>query len=261
MVESRVVLITGGGTGLGKATAYRLADKGYKCVITGRRMAKLEEAVADYAGNGEIKIVPGDITDADARHKVVQACVQWFGQVDVLINNAANSSLHPILAQHEEEWLAVLKSNVVAPFFLAASVAPLMRARGWGRIVNIGSIYGLLGLANKNYGGALPVHSTDGPEREPAYGASKGAIMQLSREMATAFAPWGITVNTVTPGMFPIQDIVYPSGMVEALARATPVGRLGYPDEIAHAVEFLVSSDSSFITGANIVVDGGFSIW
>lgn len=138
-----------------------------------------------------------------------------------------------------------------------------MRDHGGGRIVNIGSVYGSLGLNNTYYGARLPwiTDGNRGPVREVAYSASKGAVLQLTRELATALGPWNITVNTVTPGMIPVAAIPMAEDIRDRLSGMTPLGRVGLPSEIAPAVWFLAGPGASFITGAELKIDGGWSIW
>jgi NAD(P)-dependent dehydrogenase (short-subunit alcohol dehydrogenase family) len=138
-----------------------------------------------------------------------------------------------------------------------------MRDAQWGRIVNIGSVYGSLGLNNDYYEGRLPWDTPGGagPVREVAYSASKGALLQLTRELATAVGRWNVTVNTVTPGMVPVDAIPMAPLIRHRLEAMTPMRRTGTPSDIAAAVRYLVSEEASFVTGGELRVDGGWSIW
>lgn len=259
----RAAIVTGGATGLGRATVTALLEAGTSCVIVGRREDRLNDTVAalDPRG-GRLVAVAGDVTRAEDRERAVAGCVDAFGRVDVLVNNAATTLTAPLL-DYPTDWSAVLETNLTAAFAMAQAVIPGMRDRGAGRIVNVGSVYGSLALDNARYGPTLPAITPGdrGPVREVAYGASKAAILQLTRELASAVGPWGITVNSVSPGMFPVEDAPISEEIRTRLSNATPLGRVGTPRELGVAVRFLCSAEASFITGAELVVDGGWSIW
>jgi NAD(P)-dependent dehydrogenase (short-subunit alcohol dehydrogenase family) len=148
-------------------------------------------------------------------------------------------------------------------FFLSQAVLPTMRDQGYGRIVNIGSVYGSLALNSALYPDMFAPDEGDGPARQPAYHTSKGAVLNLTRDLAAAVAPWGVTVNTISPGMFLTEQSkgIVSDEVIESLSRMTPVGRFGDPPEIGYAVRFLASEEAAFITGAELRVDGGWSIW
>lgn len=264
--SERVALITGAGSGLGQATAWVLAEAGVRCVITGRRAESLAETAAGAApGGAQIVAEPGDMTDAADRRRVVGRCLDRFSRLDILVNNAGVSASGPLLDYTVEQWRSVMAINLDACFFLAQEAIPPMRERGWGRIVNIGSVYGSLALNNDWYDDLLPGADQGGrgPVRQPAYHTSKGGLLNLTRDLAAAVARWGITVNCINPGMFMTEQsrrVVNPAirGRLESL---TPVGRFGEPRELGHAVRFLASDEAAFITGASLDVDGGWSIW
>ena len=193
---------------------------------------------------------------------MLRACVDAYGRLDVLVNNAAASAIKPFLDQDVEDWRRVFATNVEAMFFLSQAAVPLLREAEAPRIVNIGSVYGIRSLDNRLYGSRAPEESDGdrGPWRQSSYSASKGAVHQLTRELAGSLGRWNITVNTVAPGMFPIEGKPLPGDVEEALADHTALRRLGRPEEIGAAVAFLASPAASYVTGAELIVDGGFSI-
>jgi NAD(P)-dependent dehydrogenase (short-subunit alcohol dehydrogenase family) len=235
-------------------------------VVIGRRRERIEEVKAENKDvAGSILAVQGDITEPRDREHVVRECVSRYGSVDILINNAGTTGSAPLLEYEPEDWKAVMATNLEASFFMAQQAIPEMRARGWGRIVNVASVYGTLALNNEFYAGMVPASSPGdmGPVRAPAYHTSKGGLLTMTRELAAAVAPWGITVNAVTPGMFFTEQSegILDEEVVRRLEKGTPMGRFGRPEELARAVRFLASEDASFVTGHELVVDGGWSIW
>jgi NAD(P)-dependent dehydrogenase (short-subunit alcohol dehydrogenase family) len=260
----RVAIVTGAGTGIGRAIAQVLAESGIACVAMGRRAEPLAETAASPDLTAEIVPIPGDITSADDRTRVVEETLARFGRIDILVNNAGVSGRAPILEYGEEDWRRVMAINVDGGFFLAQAVARSMRERSWGRIVNIASVYGSLGLNASLYAGLFPTEDLgEGPTRQPAYHTSKGAVLNMTRDLAVAFAPWGITVNAISPGMFLTEQSrgIVSDEVVRRLSEMTPLGRFGEVKEIGYAVRFLVSDGAAFITGAELRVDGGWSIW
>ena len=213
---------------------------------------------------GVVKSVTADVTTGDGREKIVAACLDHFGCVDVLVNNAGITGRAPLLDYNEEQWNEVLKTNLDACFFLTQRVLPHMRERTWGRIVNIASMYGSLARNSVFYGDLLPDETPGdrGPVRAPAYHAAKGGLLNLTRDLAVAVAKWGVTVNAVSPGPFrPMNNRSVDDESLRRVIDATPLGRLGEPKEIGYAVRFLASDEAAFITGAELMVDGGWSIW
>lgn len=263
-MERRAALVTGGGTGLGRAIAEMLVRAGINCMVTGRRRAPLVE-VAEYLRDAPGTVIPeeSDITLPDHRARLVKSCVEQFGRLDVLVNNAGVDHAAPLLDYDEDGWRRVMATNLDAPFFLSQQALMMMRDRHWGRIVNITSVYASLALNNALYGARLPATTPAdrGPVRSPAYQASKAGLLNLTRELAVACAPWGITVNAVTPGMVPLPVHGLDEDAKGSLLAMTPLGRFGRPEDIANAVRFLASEESSFVTGAELVVDGGWTIW
>ena len=260
--QERVAIVTGAGTGIGQAIAVELAKAGIRCVIVGRRREPLGDTVALAPEPGRIVAVAADITSAEDRQRVVAETTRTLGRIDILVNNAGISSIAPLLKSDEAAWRRVMATNVDAAFFMAQGVLPSMRDRRWGRIINIGSVYGVLALNPALYN-SFPDDPELGPTRQPAYHTSKGAILNLTRDLAVAAAKWRVTVNTVSPGMIITDQSrgLLSEDVKQRLCDMTPLGRFGEPAEIAHAVRFLASDQAAFITGQEIRVDGGWTIW
>ena len=263
-LAGRSAIVTGGGSGIGRAIVADLAGAGVNCVIGGRREGVLRETADSLNGAaGEVIPVPADVCDPVDRRKLVATAVERLGGLDILVNNAGVSATSPLLDYTLQEWRTVFTTHVEAMFFLAQAAIPQLRLSEQARIINIGSVYGSLGINNDYYGDALPWDTPGdrGPVREVAYAATKGAVLQLTRELSTALGHWGITVNSVTPGMIPVEANPMSEATRERLSAMTPLRRVGRPSEIATVVRFLAGSGSSFMTGAEVRVDGGWSVW
>jgi NAD(P)-dependent dehydrogenase (short-subunit alcohol dehydrogenase family) len=261
---TRVAIVTGAGSGLGRATTHVLGASSIACVLVGRREDALRSTLADGRFPAGGHVVAADVGDAADRDRIVEESLERFGRIDILVNNAGISGSAPLLELDVEAWRAVMQTNVEALFFLAQAVLPTMREQGYGRIVNIASVYGTLALNSALYPGMFQAEGVDrGPVRQPAYHTSKGAVLNLTRDLAAAVAPWGVTVNTISPGMFVTEQTrgIVSDDVIESLSRMTPIGRFGDPPEIGYAVRFLASEEAAFITGAELRVDGGWTIW
>jgi NAD(P)-dependent dehydrogenase (short-subunit alcohol dehydrogenase family) len=251
-LEGRIALITGGTSGIGKATALLFSQEGATVVITGRRVELGQEVVAEMeAQGGRAAFLAADHTNAQDCRQVVERVIADFGRLDILFNNAGVVLSGTAESTTEEDWSHTLDLNVTAVWRMSKLVLPYMRAQGGGVIINNASDWGLVGGKNA-----------------VAYCASKGAVVQMTRAMALDHARENIRINAVCPGDTFVERWVQKSyfsgtdsGAVEAglqaLGEDLPMGRVGQADEIARAVLFLASNDSSFMTGATLVVDGG----
>ena len=245
--EDRVAIVTGGGTGIGRATAIAFAQEGAKVLVVGRRAAPLTELAWSYAS---IAGHPDDLADPAASARVVEDAVARWGRVDVLVNNAATIKLTPLAAVRAADLAETMTVNVISPTLLA-SAANEHLARRQGAIVNVSTIF---------------AHATS-PPRTSYYGASKAALEALTRSWALELAPAGIRVNAIAPGPtdtgalerseLPADAI---SQIKQAEIAATPLGRRGRPDEIADWILHLASPSSAWVTGQVIDIDGGIGL-
>ena len=246
-LEGKVAIISGGARGQGAAEARMFAREGAK-VVFGDILddeGKMVEAEINEAG-GEATYVTLDVTDEDSWSAAVQAAVSSYGKVDILVNNAGIVSWNTGEDASVEEWDSVMDVNAKGVFLGTRAVIPEMQKAGGGSIINISSISGLVGQEN--------IH--------PGYNASKGAVRILTKSTAVQYAKDAIRCNSIHPG--PIKTEMTRRGWEdpERLAlteQRTPLGRYADPDEIAYGVLFLASDESSFMTGSEVVIDGGLT--
>lgn len=243
------VLVTGATSGIGEQIAMRFAGLGANLLLTGRRDVSPSDLATRYpSAGGAVHYLAADVTEADAADRLVTEAVKLFGGLDVLVNNAGILFRGSALDCTDAEWDATLATNVTSVFRLSRAALRIMTAKKSGAIVNIASDWGLVGAR-----GAA------------AYGASKGAIVQLTRSMALDHAADGIRVNAVCPGDTDTRMLdgtisgLPRTQLLKRLGKAIPLGRVGKPSEVADAVCFLASGQASFITGAMLAVDGGNS--
>ncbi|MEM8591371.1 MAG: SDR family oxidoreductase [Pseudomonadota bacterium] len=242
-VEGRVAVVTGASSGLGRHAASVLADAGAEVVGVARRKDALESWRSE--GHGNRAIVAADIADRATLEETVAQITKPFGAPDILINAAGLNARQAADDVTGDGWDATLAINLSAPFFLARALAPAMAAQKWGRIVNFASLQSFR---------AFPAGI--------AYGASKGGIAQLTRAMAEAWSPQGITANAIGPGFFPTEltEAVFDDPDRAARnAAQTCIGRNGRLEDIDGPLLFLCSQASGYVTGQVLMVDGGFT--
>ncbi len=245
-VAGKVALISGGARGIGAACARLLAREGAAVVLGDilEEEGRQTEAEISEAG-GRAMFVPLDVTSEENWQSVVRAAVASYGKLDVLINNAGISGRTGVEETSIDSWDRVMEVNAKGVFLGTRAAIPEMRRAGGGSIINISSIYGLVGSAGS-----------------AAYHASKGAVRLFTKAAAIQYAGDGIRVNSVHPGfvdtLLTAQFHASPGVRENRLSR-TPMGRLGVPDDIAPGILYLASDESSFVTGSELVIDGGLT--
>ena len=244
-MQGKVAFVTGGGTGIGAATAIRLAQEGATVVICGRRQAPLDEVVAQIkAAGGQAESVQADVSDEAGFTAAIEAAAQRHGRLDVLVNNAMAYSWGTIEETSTADWHSNFSTSVDGTFWGTRAAMKLMKERG-GSIINLSSICGLLGTSHM-----------------AGYSAAKAAIINFSRAAAAEGALSGIRVNVVIPA---VVETPGTAGMLaddaarQSTEKLIPMGRVGQPEELANAILFLASDEASYITGAALPVDGGRS--
>lgn len=239
----KVVLVTGGAAGIGRAMATLFAERGATLAILDRDPAVMETATG-LSGSGHLGQVV-DVTDTTALAQAVDVVIERLGRIDVLVNNAGIVRLAPAEALAAEDWDLTMAVNLRAPFLVSQIVGRLMLRQGSGRIVNLASQAAIIGI-----------------EGHIAYCASKAAIVSMTKVLALEWGPRGITVNSISPTVVETElgKKAWAGEVGEAMKRKIPSGRFAQPEEIAFAALYLASGAAGMINGENLVVDGGFTI-
>ena len=246
-LDGRVALVTGGSRGLGLVMAQALAEAGADVVVTSRKKENADAsaaAIAQATGRRALGIAI-DVTDASRIDSMVQTTLETFGRIDILVNNAGINIRKPIEEFDETSWDQVQTTNLKAPFLCCRAVGRHMKEQRSGRIINIASMLGLTGL----------------PERS-AYCSSKAGLIQLTKVLALEWAPHNVTVNALCPGPFATDlnlPVINNPQANQYFLNHIPLGRWGRPEELKGVITFLASDASSFMTGAALAFDGGWT--
>jgi NAD(P)-dependent dehydrogenase (short-subunit alcohol dehydrogenase family) len=247
-LTGKVAVVTGGRTGIGLSLAHALAEAGAQVVIAAREIDGCRAAAAEITASGGRAIaVPLDVTDRGQIEALVREVSAQLGPVDILVNNAGVCYHRDAIDVPDDEWHRVFDVNVNGLWYCSQIIGRTMVERRTGVIVNIGSMSGM--IVNR-------------PQFQPAYNASKAAVHHLTRSLAAEWAPYNVRVNAIAPGyiataMSPVDDPRFHRFWIED----TPMLRPGRPEELGPTVVYLASDASSFMTGAVIVADGGYSLW
>ncbi|QPJ66349.1 MAG: SDR family oxidoreductase [Candidatus Nitrohelix vancouverensis] len=242
-LQNKIVIITGGGAGIGRATAIAFSREGASVVLFGRRKDKLEETASWL--HGKSLIVQGDMTQEADLDRLVQTTLDAFGSIDILLNNAGiftGSSIHEM---ENKQWDEIFDLNISSVFRLTKRVLKPMMEQKNGNIINISSILGMI---------AVP--------QVAAYNASKGALIQFSRSLAVEYGSHGIRSNAICPGLIATEmteGLMSDPKLMDEWKKDYPIGRFGVPEDVASACLYLASDESSFVTGIVLPVDGGFT--
>ena len=242
-LKDKIAIITGGGTGIGLATARAFCQEGAKVILFGRRKEKLEKAVEKLGGSA--MIVQGDMTNNNDLDKLINETLHNFKKIDILVNNAGLFNGSPLHEISDSQWDEIMDINIRSVFQLTRRVLPVMLSQKYGSIIHISSILGLI---------AVP--------QVAAYNVSKGALNQFSRSIAVEYGSSGIRSNSICPGLIATDmtaDLMKDADLMKEWSKEYPIGRFGKPEDVANACLYLASDESSFVTGITLPVDGGFT--
>ena len=243
LLDGKVALVTGASRGIGRAVAIRLAAEGASVAVNyagNQKAAEEVKAVIEAAG-GKVLLVQADVADAEAVKGMVNKVKVTFGSIDILVNNAGITRDGLLMMMKEDDWDAVMDTNLKGIFHCTKLVSKLMMKKRAGCIVNMTSVVGVMGNAGQSN-----------------YAAAKAGVIGFSKSIARELAPRGITVNMIAPGCIDTDmTAALPDKVKEAMLQDIPLGRIGRPEDVADAVLFLVSGKASYITGQLIHVDGG----
>lgn len=237
-LQDKVVIITGGISGIGKASAELFKEEGAKLVLVDLDEAKGQDVAKEIGG--DTIFVQADVSSEEDAKKVFDTTMEKFGRLDILFNNAGIGSVKPTHEITYEEYRKTVNIDLDAVFLFSKHAIEIFRAQGNGNIINTASMYGWVGSPGS-----------------AAYNAAKGGVINLTRSLGVEYAAENIRVNALCPGY--IDTPIIPEEMKQTLSDVTPIGRLGTPEEMAKAALFLASDDSSFMTANTLTVDGGFT--
>jgi NAD(P)-dependent dehydrogenase (short-subunit alcohol dehydrogenase family) len=247
-LTGKVAMVTGSTRGLGETSAKALAKAGADIAVCGRNPQDLERVSAEIQTMGrKSQGFELDVLSKEKVKKAVEQILNHFGHVDILVNNAGTNYRVPVLEYPEEQWDLIINTNLKGYFLVAQAVVPQMIERGYGKVINMSSIFGKTPLPN-----------------QLAYASSKGGVDQMTKVMALEWAKKGVRVNAIGPTYFEtdmVKQIRNDPERFNFINERTPMGRWGYLPELEGTVIFLAAPASDFITGQTIYVDGGWTVW
>ncbi|MFW6334467.1 MAG: SDR family NAD(P)-dependent oxidoreductase [Desulfosalsimonas sp.] len=247
-LTGNTAVVTGSSKGLGETAATALAGAGADVAVCGRKKEDIDRVVGKIKDLGrnaagfELEVTSGKTVQEGA-----DRILDHFGKIDILVNNAGTNHRVPVLEYPEEEWDRVINTNLKGYYLVAKAFVPQMIERGWGKVINMSSILGSVGLAN-----------------QLAYASSKGGVNQMTKVMALEWAQKGVRVNAIAPTYFEtemVKQVAKDKEKYNFIKERTPMGRWGKLEELGGIVIFLASHASDFITGQSILIDGGWTVW
>jgi gluconate 5-dehydrogenase len=248
-LTGKVALVTGASSGLGVQFARALAGQGAKIAIIARRLEKLEATKAELENEFGVEVLalPCDVLDVGKIKETVAAIKEHFGRIDILVNNAGTARSVAAEEQSDEDWKAVIDTNLNAVYYVAREVGKVMKEQKYGKIINLGSIHSAVAMRGSGLSG---------------YCASKGGVLMLTKELANEWAADGITVNALGPAYFPSEmtgHVIENEDFLKVVALSCPMGRPGKPHELDGALIYFASDASSYTTGQILWIDGGWT--
>jgi NAD(P)-dependent dehydrogenase (short-subunit alcohol dehydrogenase family) len=258
-LKGKVAIITGGHVWLGYDMACALAEAGCNIIITSRTSGKLDAALKEISSEYGVDILSltMDHCDHDQVKSMAQQARDWKGHIDILINNAgggSGASEGNLFKRSPKDMINLIHSNLIGALFCCQEVGRIMADQGFGKIINIGSVAGMVGRDRSMY------RKNNKMEQPIDYAAAKAGVIGMTRDLAAFMAPYNVYVNSISPGGFDKGDL--PAGFVKSYSDRTALGRMGrMGQDIKGAALFLASPASDYVTGHNLVVDGGFNIW
>nr|WP_321496411.1 SDR family oxidoreductase [uncultured Methanolobus sp.] len=255
-LKNKVILITGGSGHLGKSMCEALAEYGATLIVGSRdveRNREFSEQLTNDFGNENCPLMI-DVSSSESINNTVRYITQTYGKIDVLINNASFGAGRDILSMTNEQWETGIDGTVNSVFRCTKAILPHMLENGYGKIINISSMYGLVSPD-------VSIYENNDYYNPANYGAGKAAIIQFTKYVAAVYGKYGINSNSISPGPFPSVKVQNDTQFVDRLTEKVPLKRIGNPDDLKGAVLLLSSNASNYINGANIVIDGGWTIW
>jgi len=254
-LENKIAIVTGGYGHLGSAMVDALNGFGAQVVVAGRSPEKFK---AKFGERENIFFESCDILTSNAFEKLYNDVHDRFGKIDIVVNNAHSAKGRDQEQMKDEEWNATMEGVLGVIHKSIKGIIPYMKAQKFGKIINISSMYGVVAPDFRLYEG----NDLEKYTNPPHYGAAKAGMIQLTKYYAVYLGKYNIQVNTISPGPFPKKSIQEESpGFINRLAERNPLGKIGKPEDLGGAVLLLSSKGSNFITGQNIIVDGGWTIW
>jgi len=242
--SGKVAIVTGAGQGMGRAVAKRLANGGARVVVNDLNIDSAKQTAADIStSGGDAFPVQANVVSSDDVMRMIDGALERYGEINILVNNAGMLRTTPVIDIEEDEWDLVINVNLKGTYLCSRAVLPTMQKTGWGRIVNFSST---AGKSVSTVGGAH-------------YTAAKAGILGLTRHLSKEVAQYGITVNSVCPGLIDTEMVrsIISDDRIKAYAEGFPIARLGEPQEVSELVAFLASDRAAYITGASLDINGG----